>query len=85
MRRQVARRADGICEYCLFPESLGGLRFEIDHIIAEKHSEKTALGNLAYACVHCNLAKGSDIGSIHWPSGRFVRFYNPTIDRWSLH
>ena len=36
-------------------------------------------------CVFCNQAKGSDIGSIHWESGQFVRFFNPRTDRWVDH
>jgi hypothetical protein len=33
----------------------------------------------------CNQAKGSDVGSIHWQSGEFVRFFNPRSDRWPDH
>lgn len=30
-------------------------------------------------------AKGTDVGSIHWQSGEFVRFFNPRSDRWADH
>jgi len=34
----------------------------------------------------CNRQKGSDIGSIFfWETGKFVRFFNPRIDRWADH
>ena len=41
--------------------------------------------NLALACIVCNRAKGSDVGSIDWDTGVFVRFYNPRTDRWAEH
>jgi hypothetical protein len=85
LRRRAIRRAEGVCEYCLFPEALSDVGFEIDHVIAVKHLGPTMLANLAYACVFCNVAKGSDVGSIHWPSGEFVRFFNPRSDHWWEH
>ena len=39
----------------------------------------------SYVCSFCNQAKGSDVGSIHWESGEFVRFFNPRTDRWADH
>lgn len=45
----------------------------------------TQLDNLAYACVYCNRFKGSDIGSVYWPSEEIVRFYNPRTDQWADH
>lgn len=85
LRRRIVDRAQGIREYCLFPETLSSLRLVIDHVIAAKHGGLTESENLANACVFCNSAKGSDIGSIHWPSGEFVRLFNPRADRWSQH
>ena len=58
---------------------------QIDHIISEKHGGQTEEKNLALACVVCNRAKGSDVGSIDWETGAFVRFYNPRTDRWAEH
>lgn len=53
-------------------------------MISEKHRGATTAENLAYACVFCNRAKGSDIGSLA-ESGQYTRFYNPRSDRWSEH
>src|SRR5439155_25958063 len=58
---------------------------EADHIISEKHGGRTDADNLAYACVFCNQAKGSDVGSIHWVDNSFVRFFNPRTDAWADH
>jgi hypothetical protein len=85
LRRLVDARADGLCEYCLIAEADTFFGCEIDHVISEKHGGPTDSDNLAVACVCCNQAKGSDIGSIHWESGTFIRFFNPRTDWWSDH
>lgn len=85
LRRLVRTRAHALCEYCLIAEEDTFFGCAVDHIISEKHGGPTEEQNLAYACVLCNQAKGSDIGSIHRPSGAFVRFFNPRTDDWSLN
>jgi 5-methylcytosine-specific restriction endonuclease McrA len=74
LRRRVVARAEEICEYCLIAEIDTFYGCEADHIISEKHGGGTDDENLAYACVCCNQAKGSDIGSINWETEEFVRF-----------
>lgn len=39
----------------------------------------------SYACIYCNLQKGSDLGSINWQTGELVRFFNPRRDFWGEH
>lgn len=85
LRRLVVSRAEGICEYCLIAEEDTFYGCAVDHIISEKHGGPTREDNLALACVFCNQAKGSDVGSIHWESREFVRFFNPRSDRWADH
>ncbi len=84
LRRLVANRADCLCEYCLIPDT-NGVSFQIDHIISVKHSGSTTADNLSYACIYCNLQKGSDLGSINWQTGELVRFFNPRRDFWGEH
>lgn len=84
MRRFVVDRADRICEYCLIPEE-ETLNCQVDHIVSLKHGGETTAENLAYACIFCNLYKGTDLGSIIWGTGQLVRFFNPRRDRWSEH
>lgn len=84
LRRHVARRADGICEYCLIHEDDTFFGCEVDHIISEKHGGAMKAGNLAYACVFCNRHKGSDIGSV-MEDGDLVRFFHPRKDGWVDH
>lgn len=85
LRRLVVARAEGLCEYCPIAEEDTFYGCEVDHIISEKHGGPTQGDNLGYACVFCNRAKGSDVGSIHWESGQFVRFFNLRTDRWVDH
>ena len=83
LRKRVALRAGFTCEYCLVHEDDMYYTFQIDHIISLKHGGTSAFDNLAYACPLCNAYKGSDIGTIVYPKGNFVRLYNPRVDRWS--
>jgi hypothetical protein len=85
LRRAVARRADGICEYCLIHGDDTFFGCEVDHVISEKHGGPTEPDNLAFACYACNRRKGSDIGSVVPESGAFTRFFNPRLDRWADH
>jgi hypothetical protein len=85
LRRLVAARADGLCEYCLIHETDTWFGCQIDHVISEKHGGQTLAENLAYACTFCNRAKGTDLGSIAEISSNLVRFFNPRVDRWADH
>lgn len=85
LRQLVQSRADRICEYCLIHEDDTYFGCQVDHVIAEKHGGPTHAANLCYACVLCNRAKGTDIGSLASSTGEFTRFFNPREDRWSDH
>jgi hypothetical protein len=85
LRRLVAQRANYRCEYCLILASDRLSGCHVDHIISLKHGGETTPENLAYACMFCNLNKGTDLGSIVWRTGELVRFFNPRRDRWKDH
>ena len=85
LRQRVLAKANRCCEYCLIHEDDSYYAMQIDHIISEKHGGRTEEDNLALACVVCNRAKGSDIGSIDWKTEAFARFYNPRVDLWAEH
>src|SRR5262249_1854735 len=85
LRRLVVARGEGICEYCLIAQEDTFYGCAADHIISEKHGGSTAAENLAFACVACNQAKGSDVGSIHWETKAFIRLFNPRTDEWAEH
>ncbi|MEH2334190.1 hypothetical protein [Nostoc sp.] len=50
-----------------------------------KHGGATAADNLCYACIFCNLQKGTDLGSINWQTCKIVQFFNPRRDFWGEH
>jgi len=85
LRQMVHERADGRCEYCLYPQELSFLAFEVEHIIAEKHGGTTTMDNLALACPYCNRFKGTDLGSLDPETGRLVPFFNPRTQQWADH
>jgi glutaredoxin len=85
LRQQVIERAKATCEYCLFPQSLSFLTFEMEHIIAEKHGGATTVENLALACPYCNRAKGTDLGSLDPATGQLTPFFNPRTQSWIEH
>ncbi|GAA6621344.1 HNH endonuclease [Scytonema sp. NUACC26] len=84
LRRLFIKRADCLCEYCLFSDT-DSIDFQLDHIISVKHGGTTTAENLAYSCIFCNLQKGTDLGSINWQTGELVRFFNPRRDFWGDH
>jgi hypothetical protein len=87
LARVVRVRAGFTCEYCRLPQALHLGVFEIEHIIAVQHRGPTVLGNLAYACFHCNRHKGPNLASIDHQTSRtrLVRLFNPRRHVWSYH
>jgi len=85
LRQFVRGRAAGCCEYCHFPESLSFLPFQVDHIIAEKHSGPTVESNLAWSCYYCNSFKGPNISGWDPDSDQIVRLFHPRRDTWNEH
>ena len=85
LRQIVQERAGGRCEYCLYPQDVSFLAFEVEHIVAEKHGGATTADNLALACPYCNRFKGTDLGSIDPETGQLTSFFNPRTQRWVDH
>ncbi|MGB7159410.1 MAG: HNH endonuclease signature motif containing protein [Tepidisphaeraceae bacterium] len=85
LRKLVAERADGLCEYCLIHEDDTFFDCQIEHVISEKHGGATTADNLAFACVFCNRYKGSDIASLFGATGQLTKLFHPRNDRWADH
>lgn len=81
----VRERANDVCEYCLSPQRIYRLRFQIEHIIARQHGGEDSLDNLALACGRCNRYKGSNIAGIDPITGSLSRLFDPRKDHWSEH
>lgn len=84
LEQLVWQRADSHCEYCRLP-ALEWLRFQIDHVIAEKHHGRIEEGNLALSCFHCNSFKGPNISGVDPLTGKITRLFHPRRDAWDKH
>lgn len=82
---KVRRRAQDRCEYCHLPARFYPLPFHLDHIIARQHGGRTAIGNLALACLHCNRHKGPNIAGNDPGTGAIVRLFHPRSHVWREH
>lgn len=86
LRDFVRRRAQSCCEYCGLPEAHAPVvPLHIEHIIARKHNGPTRPSNLALACFHCNLHKGTDLVGIDWPTRKRTSLFNPRRHKWHRH
>jgi hypothetical protein len=85
--RHVRARAKGRCEYCRLPAARVTLAFETEHVIPKQHGGSDAVGNLAFACLHCNRHKGPNLAGIdRVASGRkLVGLFDPRRHRWEYH
>ena len=85
LRRAVAERARGACEYCRVQEDDLFHGCVVDYVISVKYEGQTLLPNLAYVCFLCSRRKGGDIGSYIPTTAGFIRFFNPRTDGWGDH
>jgi 5-methylcytosine-specific restriction endonuclease McrA len=85
LRSQIRQRAGFRCEYCRLPESVAELRFQADHVVAEKHGGATELENLCWACFRCNSHKGPNLAGLDERTGEMARLFNPRADVWTEH
>jgi hypothetical protein len=60
-------------------------RFEVDHIISEKHRGETRIENLCLSCPDCNAFKGSDIASADPETGNPTFLFHPRRQDWPEH
>lgn len=85
LRKHVCARAKARCEYCLIPQHLDDLPFEIDHIIAIKHEGETTSENLALSCYYCNAYKGPNIAGLDTETNQVTQLFHPRNDTWVEH
>lgn len=85
LRGIVAHRANEMCEYCQYPESVSSAPLEVDHILPQSAEGPTEPENLALACSHCNVHKATRQGGTDPLTGTDVRLFNPRIDDWTVH
>ena len=85
-RRLVRTRAEQRCEYCRLEQKQAPFAlFHVDHVIPRQHGGSGEPDNLALACHHCNLHKGSNLTGIDPDSGQITPLFNPRKEVWSRH
>ncbi len=85
IRSLVRQRAGFRCEYCHLPEAVAELRFQIDHLLAEKHGGSHDPSNLGWSCYRCNTHKGPNLVGVDEKTGEITRLFNPRTDQWHDH
>lgn len=85
VRREVAQRAQELCEYCRCPEAFSPDSFTIDHIQPRQLGGATTLENLAWACFGCNGRKFTRTAHTDPLTGETVPLFNPRKQIWNEH
>lgn len=85
-RRRVRELAGDSCEYCHLPQEWSPLaRLQVEHIVPRKHGGSDKVENLALACIHCNLHKGSNLTGIDPETDEIIELFNPRTQSWNEH
>jgi len=79
----VADRVEHRCEYCLAPEAIFNLPFEIEHIVPTARGGTNEAANLALACRSCNVFKSDRVTDPE--TDQTVALFDPRRDTWEAH
>jgi len=85
LRQLIRQRAKNGCEYCRLLQEQEPLAFHIEHITPRQHGGKDTMENLALACHHCNLPKGTNLSGLDPKTGKLTRLFHPRLDDWEEH
>lgn len=85
IRRAVAQRAQGQCEYCQCPQAYCPDSFTVDHIIPRHRGGTDDMENLAWACLGCNGRKHTKTHGIDPQTQTLIPLFNPRQQKWSEH
>ncbi len=85
LRQKVLERANGLCEYCRYPESEAAIRHHIDHVTARQHGGSDDEENLCFCCAVCNRYKGPNLSSVDPETQAVTTLYNPRKQIWTEH
>lgn len=85
LRRLVAQRAAGHCEYCGLSQEGQEATFHVDHVIPITAGGETIAENLALACVSCSLRKAARQIATDPQTGHEAALFNPRRDTWHEH
>jgi len=85
LRRLVAERAVGRCEYCGLSQEGQEATFHVDHVIPVAAGGRTVAENLALACVSCSLRKAARQKAVDPQSWAEAPLFDPRRDKWAEH
>lgn len=85
LRQLIRQRAKNGCEYYGLRQEQEPLAFHIEHITPRQHGGKDTAENLALACHHCNLQKGTNLSGLDPKTGKLTRLFHPRLDDWDEH
>jgi len=82
LKRWVAERAGGICEYCRCPEHFSTTPFSVEHIIPRILGGTHEPENLAFACRGCNNIKFVKTNGIDPETNLTASLFHPRQHIW---
>jgi hypothetical protein len=85
LRREVADRAQGCCEYCRAQERFSCDPLTVDHIIPRAVGGQTQSDNLALSCFGCNQHKSKLITSPDPATTEPAELFHPRRQHWDEH
>ncbi len=86
VRTHVRERGHNACEYChLHQDDSPWAALHVEHIIPKVHGGTDDVGNLALACIDCNLHKGTNLTGIDPQTNQLTELFHPRRQHWDEH
>lgn len=85
LRKEVAERACGCCEYCYSQAKFAMQSLSIEHIVPSSKGGESLSSNLALACQGCNNRKYTKTEGADPISGDVVSLFHPRQHNWRDH
>lgn len=85
LKKFVALRAGGRCEYCRTPERYSPSPFAVEHILPIARGGASVAENLAFSCQGCNNHKFTRIEGFDPVTERAAPLFDPRNQLWTDH
>ena len=85
LRKLVAERARGLCEYCRSPRAYSVAPFSVEYIRPLARGGSHESDNLALACLGCNGHKHAKTEAVDPITGNAVELFHPRRQKWPDH
>lgn len=85
LKNKIRRQAENRCGYCLTPQEIVSMIFEIEHLRPVADGGTDDEENLWLACRNCNGFKHAKTTAIDPMTERQVSIFNPRIQTWNEH